>query len=71
VSFVQNIELVHKVEAIAAKHSATPGQIALAWLHAQVLLAVCYPKAAPHVQEANRILCASDKIKRWFRFMPG
>lgn len=33
---MQNIELVKKVEAMAAKHNATAGQMALAWLHAQV-----------------------------------
>lgn len=31
----QNMELVNKVEEIAAKKDATPGQIALGWLHAQ------------------------------------
>ncbi len=32
---LQNLELVKKVEEIAAKKGATPGQIALGWLHAQ------------------------------------
>jgi aryl-alcohol dehydrogenase-like predicted oxidoreductase len=33
---LQNIELVQKVEGIAKKYDATAGQVALAWLHAQV-----------------------------------
>ena len=32
---VQNLALVEKVKQVAARHGATPGQVALAWLHAQ------------------------------------
>lgn len=32
---LQNFELVDKVKEIANRHSATPGQVALAWLLAQ------------------------------------
>jgi aryl-alcohol dehydrogenase-like predicted oxidoreductase len=32
---VQNLELVSKVEALAAKKGCTPAQLALAWLLAQ------------------------------------
>lgn len=31
----QNLTLVEKVKQIAARHNATPGQLALAWVHAQ------------------------------------
>lgn len=34
-NFSKNMELVDKVKDIAKRHDATPGQIALAWLHAQ------------------------------------
>lgn len=35
-NFKNNVELVAKLKEIAKKRGATPGQIALAWLHAQV-----------------------------------
>ena len=31
----QNFELVKKVQELAERKGATPGQVALAWLHAQ------------------------------------
>ena len=34
-SFDHNLALVEEVKAVAAKHGATPGQVALAWLTAQ------------------------------------
>ena len=34
-NFVRNLELVKKVEAVAADHGATPSQLALAWVLAQ------------------------------------
>jgi aryl-alcohol dehydrogenase-like predicted oxidoreductase len=34
-NFPKNLEIVEKVKAVAARHDCTPGQIALAWLHAQ------------------------------------
>ena len=32
---MQNLALLNAVKKVAARHDATPGQIALAWLHAQ------------------------------------
>lgn len=43
---LQNLEIVEKVRAVAARHDCTPGQIALAWLHAQVSLLVVVPSFA-------------------------
>jgi hypothetical protein len=43
---LQNLEIVKKVRAVAARHDCTPGQIALAWLHAQVSLLVVVPSFA-------------------------
>jgi aryl-alcohol dehydrogenase-like predicted oxidoreductase len=34
-NFDKNLQLVEKVKEVAVRHDATPGQIALAWLHAQ------------------------------------
>jgi aryl-alcohol dehydrogenase-like predicted oxidoreductase len=34
-NFVRNLEVVQKVEELAAQKSCTPGQLALAWLYAQ------------------------------------
>ena len=31
----QNLQLVEKVKEIAARKGCTPGQLALAWVHAQ------------------------------------
>ena len=39
---VQNLKLVENVKRLAAKKNATPGQMALAWLHHQVLSAMTY-----------------------------
>jgi hypothetical protein len=41
-TILQNLEIVEKVKAVAARHDCTPGQVALAWLHAQVMHA-CGP----------------------------
>ena len=34
----QNMKLVENVKVLADKKGCTPGQLALAWVHAQVLL---------------------------------
>jgi hypothetical protein len=39
IRLLQNLEIVEKVKAVAARHDCTPGQVALAWLHAQVTCA--------------------------------
>lgn len=35
-SSMQNMKIVDTVKEVAARHDCTPGQVALAWLHAQV-----------------------------------
>jgi hypothetical protein len=53
---LQNLEIVEKVKAVAARHDCTPGQIALAWLHAQVPLAVaaCDSALPPDVSNLQK-----------------
>lgn len=41
-AFRKNLELVESVKELAEKKGCTPGQLALAWVHAQVNLAVRY-----------------------------
>ena len=65
--YLQNIELVQKVEGIAKKYDATAGQVALAWLHAQV----CLPAAgmwmpAADLQSRTRHSASCGGTILWF-----
>ena len=56
---VQNLELVDKVRAVAARHDCTPGQVALAWLHAQVLHVVVVPRLMSMLPDVST--CAQEQ----------
>ena len=48
-----NLELVARVKELATKKGVTPGQLALAWVHAQVGGApacMCGQPVSPHLQ---------------------
>jgi aryl-alcohol dehydrogenase-like predicted oxidoreductase len=65
-NFAKNIELVHKVEAIAARLGATSGQVALAWLHAQGpdVFPIPGTRRSDRLQENVEAFALSEKLTK-------
>jgi aryl-alcohol dehydrogenase-like predicted oxidoreductase len=75
-NFQRNLRIVNEVEAVAAEASATPAQIALAWLLAQGddIAPIPGTKRVARVEEntaADRIALSAEQIERLNNLMPA
>jgi aryl-alcohol dehydrogenase-like predicted oxidoreductase len=75
-NFQRNLRIVDEVEAVAAEAGATPAQIALAWLLAQVddIAPIPGTKRVARVEEntaADRIELSAEQIERLNNLTPA
>jgi aryl-alcohol dehydrogenase-like predicted oxidoreductase len=75
-NLVQNLELVHRIEALARDKGCTPGQLVLAWLLAQGPDVVAIPgtKRVDRLQEnlgALKVTLTADEIARIAAAVPA